>query len=377
MNFGLSEEQEEFQSTLRRFFEERCTLLDVRRTCESQYGYDSSLWKQMGEELGLQGVAIDETFGGQGFRAIELALVCEELGRALVPTPFFASVCLASEVLKQVATEEEKRKYLPAIANTEQVATLAFLEDSLRWDSNGVRIEVNVNEDKETAISGKKHHVLNANDASLILVVARLKGTTGNDGVSLFAIETDQPGTSILTRESLDLTRSQAEVQFDAARATPLGKTGEAWPGIQKALLRADINLAAEALGGAQRCLELAVEYAKVRRQFSRPIGSFQAIKHKCAEVLLEIETARSALYYAAWAASENHDELATATHMAKSLCCEAYQRASTENIQIHGGIGFTWENDAHLYFRRARAIEATLASPQAHRSALAEILSI
>jgi alkylation response protein AidB-like acyl-CoA dehydrogenase len=371
VNFGFSEEQEELRRAVRRFFEDKSPATEVRRLMETTEGYDPAVWSQMANQLGLQGLAIPEEFGGSGFGYVELVVVLEEMGRSLVCAPYFSSIALAANALLHSGDEAAKAEYLPGIANGDTIATLAYTEPSGRWDLDGIELEGSASGDSWT-LSGVKSYVLDGHTATLILVAARTPG-----GISLFAVDGDASGLTRTALATMDQTRKQAKLEFDGVSGRLIGTEGAAGPVLQKTLDLAAVALAAEQVGGAQRVLEMSVDYAKTRIQFGRPIGSFQAIKHKCADMLLEVESAKSAAYYAGWAASEDNDELAVTACLAKAYCSEAYFHAAAENIQIHGGIGFTWEHDAHLYFKRAKSSELILGDPAYHRELLAQRIGI
>ena len=359
--FLLSEEREEFRRSVRGFLERTSPESEVRRLMATDEGYDAAAWHRMAEELGLQGLAIPEEYGGSGYGWNELVLVFEEMGRALVCAPFFATVALAANALLTAGTEEARRDYLPGIASGDTIATLALTEDSGRWDEAAVTLAAS-----DGRLHGHKMYVIDGHQASLIIVAAR-----SDDGVGLFAVEGNAPGLERTQLVTMDLTRKQARLEFDGTPARPIGPLAPA------VLDRAAVALAAEQAGSAARCLEMATDYANERIQFGRPIGSFQAIKHKCAELLMEVESARSAAYYAGWAAGEAEDELAVAAPLAKAYCSEAFFHAAADNIQIHGGIGVTWEHPAHLYFKRAKTSELLLGDPAYHRELLAQRLGI
>jgi len=298
-------------------------------------------------------------------------VVFEEMGAALLCAPYFASVGLAANSLLSSGDEAAKKDLLPGIASGETIATLAFTEDSGRWDNEGITLAA-TGTGTEWKLDGHKMFVVDGHNADLLVVAAR----TGK-GVSLFAVEGGAPGLSTTPLATMDQTRKQARVEFASTPARLVGDEGGAAAGLSRTLDLAAVALAAEQVGGAQRCLDMAVDYAKTRIQFGRPIGSFQAIKHKCADMLLEVESAKSAAYYAGWAAAEDSDELPVVASLAKSYCSEAYFHAAAENIQIHGGIGFTWEHDAHLYFKRAKSSELMLGDPSYHRELLAQRIGI
>jgi alkylation response protein AidB-like acyl-CoA dehydrogenase len=371
VNFAFSEEQEELRRSVRRFLEDKSPESEVRRLMETPEGYDPSVWDQMAQQLGLQGLAIPEEYGGSGYGYVELVVVLEEMGRALLCAPYFSSVALAANTLLASGDDAAKKEYLPGIAAGSTIATLAFTEDSGRWDEAGITLTATKSGDGYT-LDGHKSFVLDGHTAHLILVAAR----TGA-GVSLFAVDGNAAGLTRTSLSTMDQTRKQARLEFSGTPARLVGAEGSGWTTLSKTLDLAAVALAAEQVGGAQKVLEMSVEYAKVRVQFGRPIGSFQAIKHKCADMLLEVESAKSAAYYAGWAAAEDSDELPVVASLAKAYCSDAYFHAAAENIQIHGGIGFTWEHPAHLYFKRAKSSELLLGDPSYHRELLAQRIGI
>jgi len=370
MNFAFTEEQEELRNFVRSFMEDKSPETAVRELMETEHGYDQAVWSQMAEQLGLQSLIIPEEYGGQGFGYVELIIVLEEMGRSLICAPFFSSVVLATNALLQSGNDDAKAKYLPGIASGETIATLALAEASGRWDSEGVTLEASGTGDSVT-LSGEKMFVTDGASANLIIVAARFEGA-----IHLYTVDGDASG---LTRESLatmDQTRKQARLTFDNTPAEHLADTND-FAMISTILDLAAVGLAAEQVGGAQFVMEMAVQYAKDRVQFGRPIGSFQAIKHKCADMLLEVESAKSAAYYAGWCAAEMNDELPSVASLAKAYCSEAYFHCAAENIQIHGGIGFTWEHPAHLYFKRAKSSELMFGDPSYHRELLAQRIGL
>jgi alkylation response protein AidB-like acyl-CoA dehydrogenase len=377
VNFAFSEEQEELRRSVRRFLEDKSPVTEVRRLMETTEGYDPKVWAQMANELGLQSLHIPEAFGGQGFSFVELVVVLEEMGRALLCAPFFSTVCLAANAILNGATEAQKVELLPGIASGETIATLAFTEPSGKWDANGITMEAVPDGSGGYTLDGTKMFVLDGHVANLIVVAARSAGSGGTEGISFFTVPGDAPGLTRTVLPTMDQTRKQAKLEFSGVEAQLLGEEGAGWAGLSKTLDQVAVCLAAEQVGGAQKCLDMSVEYAKVRIQFGRPIGSFQAIKHKCADMLLEVESSKSAAYYAGWAAAEDNDELPVVASLAKSYCSEAYFHAAAENIQIHGGIGFTWEHDAHLYFKRAKSSEILFGDPTYHRELLAQRIGI
>jgi len=370
VNFAFSEEQEELRRIVRQFLETKSPETEVRRLMDTTEGYDPAVWSQMAEQLGLQGLIVPEEFGGSGFSFIELVVVLEEMGRALLCAPYFSTV-FATNVLLHSGDDAAKKAILPGIASGETIATVAFTEANGRWDEEGITSTATASGDGYT-IDGEKMFVLDGHVADTIIVAAK----TAN-GTSLFSVAGDAAGLERTALSTMDQTRKQAKLAFSGTPATLIGTEGDGWNVLNKVLDLAAVALAAEQVGGAQRCLDASVEYAKERVQFGRPIGSFQAIKHKCADMLLEVESSKSAAYYAGWCAAELNDELPSVASLAKSYCSEAYFHCAAENIQIHGGIGFTWEHPAHLYFKRAKSSELLFGDPTYHRELLAQRIGL
>ena len=369
MSMTFTEEQDEFRKSVRRFLEQKSSSADVRRLMETDEGYDPAVWQQMAEQLGLQGLALPEEYGGSGFGFIEQIAVLEEMGRALLCAPYFSSVVLAGTALVQSGDDAAKRDLLTGIADGSTIATLAWVENPTEWGMGSLSTTARRSGDGYT-IDGTKTLALDGHTASVILVVAQADG-----GPSLFAVDASASGLTRRKLETLDMTRKIAALGFADTPARLIANEGAAAGILERTLRLAAVALAAEQVGAAQKCLDMSVDYAKLRMQFGRPIGSFQAIKHKCADMLLEVESARSAAYYAAWAAADGSDALPLLASLAKACCSDAFANAATENIQIHGGIGFTWEHDAHLYYRRAKSTEQFLGSPSEHRDLLARRL--
>src|SRR5919106_6382749 len=376
MNFAFSEEQEQLRDAVRRFMEAKSPSSEVRRLMETTEGYDEAVWKQMAQELGLQSLHLPEAHGGQGFTFVELGIVLEEMGRVLLCAPYFSTVALAANAIMNAGPAEQQGELLPGIASGETIAALAFTEPNGKWDASGITMEAG-GSGSEYTLDGEKMFVIDGHVANRIVVVARLTGTSGEDGISFFTVDGDASGLTRTPLATMDQTRKQARLDFSGVAATPLGDPGAGWAALSKTLDQAAVCLSNEMVGGAQKVLEMSVEYAKVRVQFGRPIGSFQAIKHKCADMLLEVESAKSAAYYGAWCAAELNDELPEVACLAKAYCSEAYFHSAAENIQIHGGIGFTWEHPAHLYFKRAKSSELLFGDPTYHRELLAQRIGI
>jgi len=374
MNFALDEEQEQLRATARAFLAQASSSPQVRAAMDSELGWDPAVWRRVAGELGWTAVIVPEAYGGLGLGQVEMAVLMEEMGAALLCAPFFSTVCLAANALVAGGSEAQKRELLARIAAGEVTATVAWTEANGRWDAEAVAA-VARREGAGFVLSGRKAFVVDGHSADLLLVAARREGTSGEDGVSLFTLPGDAAGLERRAVGTMDRTRRLAEVALDGVRAPAsalLGEEGRGWPILRKTLSLAAVALAAEQTGGAQRCLDMAVDYAKQRVQFGRPIGSFQAIKHKCANMLVQVESARSASYFAACTAAEDGEDLPLAASLAKAYCSDAYFRCAAENVQIHGGIGFTWEHDAHLYLKRAKSSETLLGDASHHRELVA-----
>jgi alkylation response protein AidB-like acyl-CoA dehydrogenase len=379
MNFALDAEQEQLRATARAFLAECSASAQVRAAMDSPLGWDPAVWRRLAGELGWTAVIVPEAYGGLGLTQVELAVLMEAMGAALLCAPFFSTVCLAANALAVGGGEEQKREFLARIAAGEITATVAWTEANGRWDASGIEA-VARREAGGFVLRGRKAFVLDGHAADLLLVAARREGTRGEEGVSLFALPADLPGVGRRALGTMDRTRRQAEVTLDGAHVPAsalVGEEGGGWPILQRTLHLAAVALAAEQTGGAQRCLDMAVDYAKQRVQFGRPIGSFQAIKHKCANMLVLVESARSASYFAACTAAEDGDDLPLAASLAKAYCSDAYFRCAAENVQIHGGIGFTWEHDAHLYLKRAKSSETLLGDASHHRELVARRIGL
>jgi len=367
----FTDEQEALREAVRLFLERKSPEPEVRRLMADSKGYDSDVWQQMAQQLGVLGLAIPEDLGGSGCGAVELTAVMEEMGRALFCGPFVSTVVLAANALLQSGDEAAMKEHLPEIAQGTRIATVAWLEESASWELDDVALPATFDGEQWT-LTGRKCFVLDGMIADLILVAARTAR-----GLSLFAVRADASGLERDALETMDQTRKQAVLTFAATPARLIGEEGQAQPGLTTTLLLAAVAMAAEQVGGAQKALDMSVEYAKTRVQFGRPIGSFQAIKHKCADMLLRVESARSAAYYAAWTAQDLPEDLPIAASLAKAYCSDAYVHVSAENVQVHGGIGFTWEHPAHLYLKRAKSTQLMLGTPDYHRELLAQALAL
>lgn len=379
MDFRLNEEQEALQESARSFLAEHSGPEQIRSAMQSPAGFDSEIWRLISIELGWPSLHIPEAYGGVGLGHVDLALLLEATGEALLCAPLFATVALTANAILEIGTETQKAAALPLIAEGEQRATLAFAEASGRWDAAGIQTTATP-DGADFLLDGYKSQVVDGHSADQILVVARRPESVDENGLSVFVIPKDRPGLSSKLLPTMDQTRRLADIELAGVRASRddlLGEPDKAWPGLRRTLDLAAIALAAEQVGGATRCLEMAVSYSKEREQFGRSIGSFQALKHKCADMFVAVETARSALYYAACIADDGSDDLSTNASLAKAWCSEAYFRCAAESIQIHGGVGFTWEYDPHLHFKRARAGESWLGNPAYHRERVAKAIGL
>jgi alkylation response protein AidB-like acyl-CoA dehydrogenase len=376
MKFSFTDEQTEFRTVVRRFLDDRSPTTAVRRLMESENGYDPAVWRELSGNLGLTAVHIPEAHGGQGFGISELAITVEEMGRALLCAPYFASIVLAATAIIKAGTEQQKQALLPGIASGETIATLAFTEESGRWDVGGITATA-IPSGGTYRLDGIKSFVLDGHSADLIVVAAREKGGKGTDGLSLFTVHGQAEGLERRRLASMDSTRRLARLSFTNVEARLLGTAGAAGIPLQETLDIAAICLANEMVGGAERLREAAIEFAKMRVQFGRSIASFQSLKHKAADMLLDVELAKSAAYYAAAAADEGDSDVAALASLAKAAASEAYMQTAIHAVQIHGGIGFTWDNDTHLWFKRAKSSEVFLGGAAYHRERLMQLWNV
>jgi alkylation response protein AidB-like acyl-CoA dehydrogenase len=374
MEFSFSEDQKELRRVARRFLEVESSEDRVRSAMETERGYDPRVWQQLSSELAWTSLTIPESYGGLGMSLLDLHPLLEEMGRALLCSPFFSTICLGANALLVGGSQAQKERFLPPIAAGESTLTLAYAERNRHAGPH--TIEATYTRTPEGyRLQGKKDYVVDGHTADSIIVATRRSGSRGREGVSLFVVPADCDGLRAVWTPTVDQTRRLASVTLEDVTVPAdalLGEEGEAWGLCERTLDLARIALAAEQVGGAESCLDMSVEYAKVREQFGRPIGSFQAIKHKCADMLTMVESARSAAFYASARAAEGTSDLAEAASSAKAFCSDVYFHCAAENIQIHGGIGFTWEHPAHLYFKRAKATETLLGDPSFHRERVA-----
>ncbi|MFB1298555.1 acyl-CoA dehydrogenase family protein [Mycobacterium sp. pW049] len=364
-------EQEELRDVMQAFLRKYSAEADVRTQIDAEAGYDADAWRTAAEQIGMQALAIPEEYGGAGYTFDEIAVVLEEAGRSLFTGPVLPTVVLAPATLLFSQDRSACETYLPAIAEGSLIATVAVSEELSMWDESDITVTADAVDGRWT-LNGTKRYVLSGADAGLIVVAAR----TGA-GVSLFAVDNTTDGVTTTPLDVLDLTRRMATVELRDCPATLIGEDGQGWATLSQVFDRAVVALACEQVGGAAAVLDMTVEYLKVRQQFGRAIGSFQAIKHRCADMLVELESARSAASYASTAAAAGADDLSLAASIAKVYCAKAYYHIAAESIQMHGGIGFTWEHPAHLYFKRAKASEILFGSPSVHRERIAALIGM
>ncbi|HEY5336762.1 MAG TPA: acyl-CoA dehydrogenase family protein [Rhizomicrobium sp.] len=365
MNFDFSDDQKMLRDQARKFLSEKCTTKTVRKVYEGKDGFDRALWKQIAE-MGWHGTAIPEEFGGLGLGYLELCVIAEELGRALAPVPFSSTVYLFAEALLAAGTDEQKKKYLGKVASGELIGTFARAEGPGAVTPKSIRTTF-----KGGKLSGKKIAVVDGADADFAIVLARSSDEAGERGLALALVDLKGAGVKRRKEDSIDPSRGHAELTFDNASAEALGKAGEGWMHTSNVLNRAAIMTAFEQVGGADTCLAMSKDYAMQRYAFGRLIGSYQAIKHKLADMYVNTELARSNAYYGAWALSTNARELPLAAAAARVSATQAFDYAAKENTQTHGGIGFTWEADCHFYYKRSRELGLNLGPQRAWKDKL------
>ncbi len=367
MKFSFSAEQEEFRTNLRRFLAEHSPTKEVRRLMETDAGWERDGWRKINEGLGLTALRIPEAHGGHGFGCGEIGIVLEEMGRALLCAPYFATAVLATGAILNAATEAQQQALLPDIALGETIATLASAEDDGRWDGTATTLTA-TKSGSGYRLDGHKSFVLDGHTADLIVVLARAPGSAGDAGLSFFTVRSDAAGLERRLLKTMDPTRKLARLTFNGVEASLLGQEGAAAAPFARTMIEASVCLANEMVGGAERLREDALAYSKMRMQFGRQIASFQSMKHKCADMLLDVELAKSAAYYAAAALDDGDNDVAATASLAKACASDAYSQTATHAVQIHGGIGFTWDNDTHLWFKRAKSSEVLFGDAHHHR---------
>jgi alkylation response protein AidB-like acyl-CoA dehydrogenase len=377
MNFGFNEEQDLLRSTARKFFENECPSEMVRKLMDTPEGMTPTLWGKVGEQ-GWLGLIFPEPYDGMGLGLVDLVVLMEEMGRAVIPGPYFSAVLLGGLAILEAGSDAQKKEWLPAIASGQKRVTLAWMEPSAMLGAEGVTLPA-VKKGATFTLSGTKLFVPDAHTADAIVVAARTTGKSG-DGVSLFLVPRGARGLEVNLLPTMDQTRKLCEVTLkDVAVGGDalLGAVGAGWTPLGRVLDRATVALCAEMCGGAQKVLDMTVEYAKIRQAFGRPIGSYQGVKHRAADMLVDVENSKSITYYAAWALDEGVAEGPLAASMAKAYVSDAYRRVSAAGIQLHGGIGFTWEHDLHLYFKRAKGSEFTFGDATYHRERVAQLVNL
>ena len=371
LDFTFTDEHDELRATIRAFLVEHSDEKAVRAQMATDHGYDPEVWRLLAEQLGLTGLIVPEVHGGAGMGYVELLIAMEEMGRALLCAPYLGTAVLSTNVLLACADAPTQKDLLAGIAAGRAIVSVAHAEPNGRWDAAGITMRARAKGDG-FELDGAKAWVLDGHVADALLVAAR----TEDGGLGLFRVDARAEGLSRALVPSLDTTRKLAAVEL-AATPARLVSRGDQTASFERALALTACALTAEQAGGAQRCLEMATDYAKTRLQFGRPIGSYQAIKHKCADMLVLVEFAKSAAYAACFAAADDDPDLLESAALAKAYCSEACFKVAAENIQVHGGMGFTWEHPAHLYFKRAKASDLLFGDAAHHRERLAEQLGI
>ncbi len=377
MNFGFTEDQEALREATRKFLDNECPTTFVRKMMADDTAHSTELWKKIAQ-LGWLGIMVPEDFGGAGGSFLDLVVILEETGKSLLPGPFFATALLGTTAILAGGSDTQKAALLPKIAEGTHVVTLALAEKSGRYDAAGVTLAAKA-KGNDFTLSGEKMFVPDAHVADQIIVAARTSGS-GEEGITLFLVDAKSPGVTITQLKTVDMTRRQCHIAFRdvaVARAQVLGEVGKGWSILRRVLDQAMAGLSAEMVGTGQKALDMAVSYAKERVQFGKPIGSFQAVKHKCVDMMVQVENARSLTYYAAWTVDENTEDARQAVPMAKAYCSDMCKTVASEAIQVHGGIGFTWEHDMHLFYRRGLASEAAFGSAPTHREVVAQTLNL
>jgi alkylation response protein AidB-like acyl-CoA dehydrogenase len=378
MNFGFNEEQELLRSTARKFFENECPSTVVRALMDSADAMTPELWAKLAEQ-GWLGLIYPEAYDGMGLGLVDLVVLMEEMGRAVVPGPYFSTVMLGGLAILEAGTDAQKKEWLPRVAAGKKRVTLAWMEPSAALGADGVTLPAPEKGGAFT-LSGTKLFVPDAHTADAIVVAARTAVGKAEHGVSLFLVPREARGLDVKLLPTMDQTRKLCEVTFNDVTLPGdalLGAIGAGSAALARVLDRATVALCAEMCGGAQKVLDMTVEYAKIRQAFGRPIGSYQGVKHRAADMLVDVENSKSITYYGAWALDEGVAEGPLATSMAKAYVSDAYRRVSAAGIQLHGGIGFTWEHDLHLYFKRAKGSEFTFGDATYHRERVAQLVNL
>jgi len=368
MEFDLSKPQKLLKDSAREFLTRHCKSTRVRELMNTETAHDDQLWQAMADQ-GWTSLVIPEEYGGLGAGLLDLAVVCEEMGRACLPGPFQSTV-FSTALIDRAASPKQKAEYLDPIASGSLKATVAQLEETADWDLNAIKLKA-VRDNGRLLVSGRKLFVPDAANADLLICVA-----TNGESPVILPVNKGAEGVETKLMSSMDATRKIYEVEFNnvsVSGADVFGADGNALGALVQATHVATVALCAEMIGGMQWILDTTVEYAKTRQQFGRPIGSFQAVQHQCADMLLMTESARSATYYAAWAVTEGAPNVGTAVSIAKAYCSDAFREVGNHGVQVHGGIGFTWEHDLQLYYKRSKASETMFGDATFHRERIAQ----
>ena len=378
MDIGFTEEQELLRASARRFLENECPSAFVRQRMAEPEAMTEVFWQKLAEQ-GWFGILYPEEAGGSGLGLVDIAVLMEEMGRAVMPGPFFSTVLLGGAAILEAGSQGQQQEWLPRIAAGAAKVSLAWTEPNARWDATGI-MATGREMAAGFALSGIKLFVPDAHLSDALVVAVRTRdGSTMEDGVSLFLVPKDTPGLAVTLLPTIDETRKLCEVRLDNVALTLAALLGDkhgGWPALARVLDRATVALCAEMCGGAQRVLDMTTAYAKIRSAFGKPIGSYQAVKHRAADMLVDVENAKSLTYYAAWAIDEGLTEAPLAVSMAKAYASDAYRKVAGAGIQLHGGIGFIWEHDLQLYFKRAKASEVAFGDATWHRERVARMLA-
>lgn len=376
MDIGFSEEQELLRESARKFLDAECDTKFVRERMATAEAVTPEFWQKLAGQ-GWLGIAYPEEDGGSGLGLVDLVPLMEEMGRRVMPGPYFSTVLLGGAAIAEAGSPKERAEWLPKIAAGEAKAALAWSEPALRWDAAGVSLPAR-EAGGSFILSGTKLFVGDAHLADLLVVAARTRdGSAIEDGISLFLVPKDAPGVAIAVLPTIDETRKLCEVRLDnvaVPAAALLGELHEGWAPLSRVVTRATVALCAEMCGAAQQALDMTVDYAKLRVAFGKPIGSYQGVKHQAADMLVALENSKSLTYYAAWAVDEGEAEAPLAVAMAKAACSDMARKISGTAIQLHGGIGMTWEHDLQLYFKRAKASEVAFGDAHWHRERVARL---
>jgi alkylation response protein AidB-like acyl-CoA dehydrogenase len=379
VDIGFTEEQELLRDTARRFLESECDTQFVRKRMAEPAAVTDEFWQKLAEQ-GWLGIVYPEEEGGSGLGLVDLVVLMEEMGRAVMPGPFLSTVLLGGAAIGEAGTQAQRRQWLTQIAAGKAKAALAWTEPNLRWDAAGIALQAH-EAGGSFILSGSKFFVGDAHSADVLVVAARTRdGSTMEDGVSLFLVPKDTLGLRISVLSTIDETRKLCEVRLDNVAlpaAALLGEKHAGWTPLSRVVARATVALAAEMCGGAQQVLDMSVAYAKIRIAFGKPIGSYQGVKHQAADMLVAIENAKSLTYYAAWAVDQSLEEAPIAVSMAKAAASDMARKVAGTGIQLHGGIGMTWEHDLQLYFKRAKASEVAFGDATWHRERVAQLMSL